>query len=166
MNRTLLLNATYEPITVIDWRKAITLLVLQKVEALAHYDNEIRSARRAVKLPAVVRLQRRVPWRKPTVRFNRRHVFARDKHTCQYCGHRMPASTLTFDHVVPRSHGGPTNWTNIVTSCVPCNQVKGDRTPEQASMKLLRRPYAPYWILSNGHEEAVEPSSLWEPYLW
>lgn len=166
MNRTLLLNATYEPLTVIDWRKAITMLVLQKVETLAHYDHEIRSSKRAMPLPAVVRLHSRVPWRKPSVRFNRRHVFARDRFTCQYCGQRSNSAELTFDHVLPRSHGGPTNWTNIVTSCVPCNQIKGDRTPERAGMKLMRKPFAPYWITHHGREEATEAPTLWEPYLW
>jgi len=164
MNRTLLLNATYEPITVIGWRKAITLLLLQKAEALAHYDNEIRSAQRSFQLPAVVRLQRRVPWRKPTVRFNRRHVFARDDHVCQYCGQKKPASSLTFDHVIPRCHGGKTNWTNIVTACMDCNHAKGGRTPEQASMKLRRRPFTPFWLLDS--QDKVHETSLWEPYLW
>ena len=166
MHRTLLLNATYEPMTVIDWRKAVTLVLLRKVEALAHYERDVRSPMRTMRLPAVVRLQRRVPWRKPTVQFNRRHVFARDGYRCQYCGDRQPVSALTFDHVIPRSHGGPTNWTNIVTSCVPCNQYKGDRTPEEARMKLLKRPYAPYWLVSNTTEEVIEAPDLWSPYLW
>ena len=166
MNRTLLLNATYEPITVIDWRKAMTMVLLEKVEALAHYERRIASACRSLRLPAVVRLHRRVPWRRPGVRFNRRSVFARDAHVCQYCGGRFHPRELTFDHVMPRSRGGPTNWHNIVTCCVDCNQVKGDRTPEEAGMRLARKPYAPYWLVNRGHEDPVEADPLWEPYLW
>lgn len=167
MTRTLLLNATYEPLKVIDWRKAITLVFLDKVEALAHYDEQIASARRTLRLPAVVRLTERVPWRRPAVRFNRRGVFARDGYTCQYCGQRLPVRDLTLDHVVPRAQGGVTSWTNIVTSCSECNQFKGDRTPEEANLKLRSRPYAPYWQLNAGSEEAAqEVQRLWEPYLW
>ncbi len=166
MDRTLLLNSTYEPITVIPWRKAMTLVVLDKVEALAHYDRNINTARRSLRLPAVVRLNRRVPWRRPRIRFNRRAVFARDNHTCQYCGARGTSRELTFDHVVPRSRGGQTNWTNIVTCCVPCNQIKGDRTPEEADMALRVKPFTPYWLPENNSERVAATSELWEPYLW
>jgi 5-methylcytosine-specific restriction endonuclease McrA len=143
----------------------VTLMVLEKVEALAHYDRELRSSRWSVPLPAVVRLQRRVPWRRPTVSFSRKHVFCRDGHSCQYCGQAMSASELTFDHVVPRCQGGGTHWTNIVTCCRLCNQLKGDRTPAEASMELLRQPFVPYWV-NKGSELATEARSLWEPYLW
>ena len=167
MTRTLLLNATYEPLTIIDWQKAIALVFLRKGEVLAHYDRTVRSARQEHTLPAVVRLVRRVSWRKLGVRFSRHHVYKRDAFTCQYCNTQFPTSKLTLDHVVPRSVGGPTSWTNIVTCCVDCNQLKADQTPEQAGMRLARKPYAPYWMqLSVPRQDEDKAAELWEPYLW
>ena len=167
MTRTLLLNATYEPLTVIGWQKAMTLVTLHKVEVLAHYTRAVRSARREHNLPAVIRLTRRVSWRKLGIRFSRHHVYKRDAFTCQYCDTQLPASQLTLDHVTPRSTGGPTSWTNIVTCCVACNQLKADQTPEEAGMRLVRKPYAPYWMqLSVPNREDDQAAELWKPSLW
>jgi 5-methylcytosine-specific restriction endonuclease McrA len=151
----------------ISWQKAITLLFLRKVEALEHYEHKIRGGHNSIAQPAVVRLHRRVPWRKHGVRFSRRHVFQRDDHTCQYCAQHFVPRDLTFDHVMPRSRGGETSWTNIVTSCRRCNQRKGNRTPKEAGMKLLQRPYAPRWLPPHVRSHGVGgPHPLWEPYLW
>ena len=78
-----------------------------------------------------------------SVRFE---IFKRDSFTCQYCGQRMDTEDLTFDHVVPRAAGGKTTWENIVTCCVSCNHAKADRTPEQARMRLRRRPTKPRYL--------------------
>ncbi|MEO1266477.1 MAG: HNH endonuclease, partial [Myxococcota bacterium] len=142
-------------------------VALSKVEVLARYDATVRSARNEHALPAVIRLMRRVSWRKLGIRFSRHHVYKRDAFTCQYCNTHLPASKLTLDHVVPRSAGGPTSWTNIVTSCVDCNQLKADHTPEQAGMQLTRKPYAPYWMqLSVPNRDNSQAAELWKPYLW
>jgi 5-methylcytosine-specific restriction endonuclease McrA len=167
MTPTLLLDATYEPLQLISWQKAMTLLFLRKVEVLAHYEQHIHGGERSLAQPAVVRLNRRVPWRKSGVRFSRRHVFQRDGYACQYCGEVCAPRDLTFDHVFPRSRGGETGWSNIVTSCRACNQRKGDRTPEEARMTLLRRPVAPRWLPPHVKEQGISgPHPLWEPYLW
>lgn len=167
MHQTLLLNATYEPLTLINWQKALTLVILRKVEVLVHHEERVSSAKADHALPAVVRLIRRVAWRKLGIRFNRHNVYQRDRHQCQYCAKQFKAKDLTLDHVVPKSTGGPTSWTNIVTSCVPCNQRKADRTPEQAKMALLRKPYAPYWMqVSIPQRDDTGVSRLWKPYLW
>lgn len=96
-----------------------------------------------IQVPRVIRLLHydRVPRR--TVRFNRRNLFARDGHQCQYCGGDFPPSQLSFDHVMPRSRGGKTTWENIVSCCFRCNAKKGGRTPQEAKMKLIRRPHKP-----------------------
>jgi 5-methylcytosine-specific restriction endonuclease McrA len=144
---TLVLNATYQPVARIPWQRAITLLFLGKVEVLEEYeDKTIRSVSFEVKMPSVVRFFRLLKRRKPVVRFSRENVFARDQGRCQYCRRKVSRAEATYDHVVPRSQGGGTNWENIVIACVPCNQHKGGRTPEQAHMKLDKVPARPTWL--------------------
>lgn len=140
---TLILTQGYIPHRIVGWQKAMTLLFIGKAELVEAYDEEIRSVSATLPMPAVVRLTRGVRYHDPKVRFSRVNVLTRDGFRCQYCAESLPARDLTFDHVVPRSHGGETSWTNIVTACRPCNGKKGNRTPEQAGMKLLSRPVRP-----------------------
>jgi 5-methylcytosine-specific restriction endonuclease McrA len=141
--RTLLLNSTYEPLKVISWQRAVTLMWLGKVEVIRTYERDIRSVTFKIRMPAVVRLLRFIRRKRPQISFSRRNLFARDANSCQYCGGRREPSELTYDHVVPRSLGGKTDWHNIVTCCIECNRRKGGRTPEQAGMRLLRPPRRP-----------------------
>src|SRR6187401_1966344 len=145
MEQTLLLNATYEPLKVVNWQKAITLLCQGKVEVISVYDREIRAVSFSIKLPSVIRLLRyiKIKRRFDYVPFSRANIYARDNHSCQYCGEGFPTSELTFDHVVPVAHGGRKDWENIVTCCITCNRRKGGRTPEQAGMRLIRHPRRP-----------------------
>jgi 5-methylcytosine-specific restriction endonuclease McrA len=145
MEQTLLLNATYEPLKVVHWQKAITLWAQGKVEIVAEYDREIRSVSFSIKLPSVIRLLRRIRVRRPLqyVPFSRANNSARDDHSCQSCGDAFGAGELTFDHVVPVAQGGRKDWENIVTCCVTCNRRKGGRTPDQAGMRLIRHPKRP-----------------------
>lgn len=145
MERTLLLNASYEPLHIVSWKKAITLLFSGKVEVLAEYEREIHSVSFSVKLPSVVRLLRyiRIKRNLNQVKFSRINIYTRDDFTCQYCGHRFDSENLTFDHVIPATRGGDKSWENIVTCCFRCNRKKGGRTPRQAGMHLIRRPRAP-----------------------
>jgi 5-methylcytosine-specific restriction endonuclease McrA len=145
MEQTLLLNATYEPLKVVHWQKAITLWCQGKVEIIASHDREIRAVSFSLKLPSVIRLLRyvRIKKRFDYVPFSRANIYARDGYTCQYCAHSHPTQELTFDHVVPVSQGGRKDWENIVTCCVSCNRRKGGRTPEEARMRLVRPPRRP-----------------------
>ena len=141
--RTLLLNSTYEPLKVITWQRAITLAFLGKVEVIRNYERDIRSVTLKFRMPAVVRLLRFIRRKRPQVSFSRRNLFLRDHNTCQYCNQLRDPAQLTYDHVVPRSQGGKTDWLNIVTCCVDCNRRKGGRTPDQAGMRLTRAPKRP-----------------------
>ncbi|MFP3870678.1 MAG: HNH endonuclease [Syntrophobacteria bacterium] len=143
METVLLLNATYEPLRVISWKRAITLLTRGKVEVLETYEREVRSVTLAIRLPSVIRLLHLVRFREHSVRFSRQNIYIRDKYQCQYCGKTLNPCELTYDHVVPKSLGGKTAWENIVTCCLLCNKKKGGRTPEQAKMCLVRRPKRP-----------------------
>ncbi|MEX1129748.1 MAG: HNH endonuclease [Vicinamibacterales bacterium] len=146
MEQTLLLNATYEPLKVVHWQKAITLWCQGKVEVISVYnDREVRSVSFSFKLPSVIRLLRYIKIKRNInyVPFSRANIYARDDHSCQYCGKVHPTAELTFDHVVPVAQGGRKDWENIVTCCVACNRKKGGRTPAGAGMHLTRMPRRP-----------------------
>jgi 5-methylcytosine-specific restriction endonuclease McrA len=146
MEQVLLLNATFEPLKVIDWKRAVRLLTLGKVEVLKEYDREIRSVTFALKLPSVLRLLRFVRYRKKEVKFSRLNIYARDEFRCQYCGKKFEPRNLSFDHVVPKRFGGKTEWTNIVTACCRCNRRKGGRVLKDAGLRLLKKPTKPAWV--------------------
>jgi 5-methylcytosine-specific restriction endonuclease McrA len=145
MEQTLLLNASYEPLKVVPWQKAITLWCQGKVEIVSHHDREVRSVSFTFKLPSIIRLLRyiKIKRRFDYVPFSRANIYARDDHRCQYCASIFPTAELTFDHVVPVAQGGRKDWENIVTCCVACNRRKGGRTPAEAGMHLLRSPRRP-----------------------
>jgi 5-methylcytosine-specific restriction endonuclease McrA len=145
MEQTLLLNATYEPLRVVHWQKAITLWCQGKVEIVAHYEREVRSVSFSIKLPSVIRLLRRIRVRRAAecVPFSRANIYARDNHSCQYCGDALATAELTFDHVIPVAQGGRKDWENIVTCCISCNRQKGGRTPAEAHMRLMKAPRRP-----------------------
>jgi 5-methylcytosine-specific restriction endonuclease McrA len=141
---TLVLSISYEPIAKVSWQRAITLLWEGKVEVVEEYEDRIvRSVTLQFKMPCVIRLLRSIRGRKRAIRFSRENVYLRDNGKCQYCGVKVPRSDFTYDHVIPRSQGGPTTWENVVVCCTPCNQKKAGRTPEQANMNLIQRPTKP-----------------------
>jgi len=166
---TLLLNATYEPLRVLNWKRAITLLWQGKVEVLEVYDQEIRGVSISIRLPSVLRLLRVVRiknWHR-AVKFSRANIFLRDRNSCQYCKKRFRTEDLTFDHIVPIARGGKKNWENIVTACIKCNNKKSGRTPEEARMKLIKKPKKPNWqpslTLTIGIRNTPES---WRDYLY
>ncbi len=112
-------------------------------ERKSPHEDWIRAVRFEIQVPRIIRLLSydRVP--RKSLRFNRRNIFARDGHRCQYCGRSMPLAQLSIDHVLPRSRGGPTTWENVVCSCLTCNTKKGGRTPQEAHMRLIVPPAEP-----------------------
>ncbi len=161
MARSLVLNATYEPLCVVSARRAVVLVLAEKADVLHDTDEDMRSERLALKVPSVIRLRYfvKVPFRRRSA-LNRRAVFARDGGRCQYCG----AAAESIDHVVPRAKGGTHTWENVVAACRPCNTAKRDRLLSETSMVLRRRPSVPReltWItVAVG---TIPPH--WEPYL-
>ena len=165
--KTLLLDAGYSPISIISWTRAISLLWLGKVEVIEEYDREIRSPSVAVRLPAVVRLVRRIVRGKRRVRFSRQNIYLRDGGKCQYCQRSVELSECTFDHVVPRVKGGRTCWTNVVLACASCNRKKGAKTPQQAGLHLRKKPRMPShipYVVFKLHQLGEVPT-LWRDYL-
>lgn len=157
------------PVRVVNVRRAMTLMYRNCAEVISHeglqytsYDFDswcelsqlssvdkqpgevyLQAVGFEMLIPRIVRLVRFDRMPQQSLRFNRKNLFARDKHECQYCGKAEPTHKLSLDHVVPRSHGGPTTWENIVCCCLRCNGRKGGRTPKQANMKLRSRPIKP-----------------------
>lgn len=160
MHRTLLLNATFEPLCVVPIRRAVVLVLKGKAEIVTRSDAELHSARLTIPSPSVIRLVHfvRVPYRSRAP-LSRRAVFARDGHRCQYCN--RPAENI--DHVIPRSRGGQHVWENVVASCRPCNSRKENRLLHETDLRLRRRPVAPCgpWVVTSGGP--IEDS--WRPYL-
>jgi len=162
MSRALVLNASFEPLCVVTTRRALVLVLDEKAELLSATGQKFHSARAAFPEPSVVRLMTyvKVPYR-TRVALNRRAIFLRDDHRCQYCG----AAAENIDHVVPRSRGGLHRWDNVVAACRPCNARKEDRfLSEVTSMRLRRPPAAPtgrvWMLLAMG---GMRPE--WRPYL-
>lgn len=148
---TLLLNSSYEPIHIVNWKKAFCLFFQNKVEVLEEYQEVAHTVSKNYPIPAVIRL---IKWISPVkvpslVKFSRRNVYLRDGFICQYCGKHFPENQLTLDHVIPSVLGGKKCWENIVTACKKCNQLKGNRTPVEAHMKLLHHPKRPHLLSFN-----------------
>lgn len=162
MSRALVLNASFEPLCVVATRRALVLVLDDKAELISDTGNAFHSARSSFPEPSIVRLVTyvRVPFR-TRVALNRRAIFLRDGHRCQYCG----APSENIDHVIPRSRGGLHRWDNVVAACRPCNTRKEDRLlSEVTSMTLRRPPVAPsgrtWMLLAMG---GLRPE--WRPYL-
>ena len=143
----LVLNASYEPLSVVSTRRAVVLLLKDKAQLVEAAEAVLRAERVTLPVPLVIRLVAyvRIPhrWRLPVTR---RGVLARDTYACQYCGRQPGRKLLTVDHVVPRSQSGPKTWENLVTACSTCNRRKGGRRPEEAGMRLLAEPVAPRYV--------------------
>jgi len=149
------LNKAYMPLGVISWQDAISDWLNGKVEIIEEYEDKIIHKKYdkyldnfsdVIKMPAVVRLLHFVKPNKDIKfyqSFTRRNVYDRDRGKCQYCGAKISLKEMTYDHVYPQSKGGLTNWTNIVCSCLECNVKKGDKTLQEAGMKLINKPIAP-----------------------
>jgi 5-methylcytosine-specific restriction endonuclease McrA len=146
LGRSLVLNASFEPLGVVAVRRAVVLVLSEKAEVLEHDGMAFRSERLVLQAPSVVRLRYyvRVP-RRVHATPNRKAVFLRDGHVCQYCG--GPAENV--DHVVPRSRGGAHTWDNVVAACRRCNTRKENRLPQEVGLRLRRSPSSPadgFWL--------------------
>ena len=143
----LVLNAdfrplNYFPLSLWSWQEAVKAVFLDRVNVVSEYDTVIHSPSWEMRLPSVISLKEYVHLsRRPA--FTRFNVFLRDQFTCQYCGRDFPTHELTFDHVIPRSRGGRTEWSNVVTACGVCNLIKADKLVHEAGMHIRRRAAQP-----------------------
>jgi 5-methylcytosine-specific restriction endonuclease McrA len=155
-NKCLLLNADFSPLSVISWKKAIIWHIKYQdnpkygIDIIDFYkDDYIQCANnKKYPIPTVAKTKKFYKTIYQNVVFSRKNIFIRDNFTCQYCSKILEYRDLTYDHVIPKAlwdynRGTPTNWTNIVTSCVDCNRKKGNRTPKQANMHIKNLPIKP-----------------------
>jgi 5-methylcytosine-specific restriction endonuclease McrA len=198
MSQCLKLNASYMPIDIISWQEAITLWVSNKAEIISTYedkllhtgnrfdkpdfynktfiksiwDEKLESWKTVIEMPAVIRLFDFVSPKKNLKffeNFTRQNIYNRDGGICMYCGQSVTRNKFTFDHVIPKSRGGKTSWTNIVCCCLKCNSRKNNRTPIEAGMKLIKKPFAP--IIADDFNTGVlkrlkEISRVWNNEKW
>ena len=169
----LVLNAdfrplSYFPLSLWSWQDSIKAVFLDRVTIICEYDEAVSSPSMRLALPSVIALKQYVPQSRHPA-FTRFNVFLRDRFTCQYCNQALPASDLTFDHVIPRSKGGRSRWDNVVAACSPCNVRKSNKLPKSCGMTPLKQPHQPtIWELQE-RGRAFPPNYLhqsWRDYLY
>ena len=169
----LVLNAdfrplSYFPLSLWSWQDAIKAVFLDRVNIVQEYDQLVSSPSFEMQLPSVIALKEYVVQsRQPA--FTRFNVFLRDSFSCQYCASSFPANELTFDHVIPRSRGGGTNWQNVVAACTRCNLIKANKMPEKCGMHPIRKPIAPNTLQLQENGRRFPPNHLhhtWSDYLY
>jgi len=163
-SKVLVLNASYEPFSILDARNAVLLLFCGKAVTVAnHPEHRIRTICDSFPMPSIVRLTVFIHVQYRAAILNRKNLLRRDGFRCQYCGRKdLP---LTIDHLVPKSRGGESSWENLITACRACNTFKGNRTPVEADMHLLTKPTRPSNItLLRQHFQPV--ADEWKPYLF
>ena len=149
----LIINCNYTPLCTISWQKAMVLWYgsskgyKSNVEVVSYYKDSVKSVSKEIYIPSVIKLTKFYNFFKEEIKFCRKNIFIRDNYTCQYCGKK--SRKLTYDHVIPKSKWPAnsslkaTGWHNITTACLSCNLKKGDKTPQQAKMPLIKKPYIP-----------------------
>jgi 5-methylcytosine-specific restriction endonuclease McrA len=181
----LVLNKNWAPINVTNAKEAICLVmkgsaVIIDPETYEPHDLrtwiDVSAARKALEgavirtprlhliVPEVIRLSAYQGMGERTVVFSRRNIFKRDKYTCQYCGAQPGPAELTIDHILPKSKGGKSEWTNCVLACLECNARKADRTPQQAGITLRKQPKKPNWVALSHLPKGGRKIS-WEQFL-
>ncbi|HEC77835.1 MAG TPA: HNH endonuclease [candidate division WOR-3 bacterium] len=160
----LLLNQNYEPLTVLRVKRAITLLILGKVDLIENVDGKLlHSISLSYPVPSVIRLKYFVRIKRKEISLTKKNIIKRDNHQCQYCGKKT--GMMTTDHIIPKALGGADSWENLVCACLDCNNRKGNRSLKEAGMKLIRKPKRPNYftfVLT----ELGRPKDKWRPFLF
>ena len=159
----LVLNANYAPMTVCTAKRAISLHFLDKIDILSNYEEKINSPSLSLELPSVIKIRTYIKNNNMAVEISRKNILARDNYKCQYCGKQ--SMSLTVDHVIPKFRNGQDTWENLVAACKNCNQLKGEKTPEEAKMPLIKKPKRPNRI--HYFQRLVKDKQAdWRPYLF
>lgn len=185
--QVLVLNRLWQAVNVCSVRRALTLLFQGHAQAVLEagdgsfdtysfrewrdlsedepHPESIHTISFRIRIPRVILLLVFDELPAKEVKFTRHNIFERDKNTCQYCGRIFDRKDLNLDHVVPRDRGGPTNWENIVCSCIPCNTRKGNRTPQEANLRLIRKPRRPKWRPFLHVQVGIPAHDTWKHFI-
>jgi hypothetical protein len=158
MDKVLVLNSDFTPLNVTSVFKGFNLVNKGKAEILKSSEIPLKTGTYEFIRPLIIRLLNYVKFRLHKLKINRHRIYKRDGHECVYCGSKR---NLTIDHIIPKSKGGQNTWMNLITCCSSCNRMKGDRTPEDANMKMNFNPYEPN-IFSEIINSSVEP--IWNDF--
>lgn len=159
--KVLVLNASYEPLNICGWKRAVVLIYKGKAEQIEHNGKVVYPD---FHIPTVIRLRKYISIPYKEIPLTRRNLMYRDHYKCQYCGEKT--IDLTIDHVIPRSRGGSDSWENVVACCQKCNVKKGDRTPKESHMTLLKTPRTPFGHLYfEATRLATSHFPNWQKYL-
>jgi len=158
MEIVLVLNSDFSPLNLTSVRRGFNLVISGKAEILKFSELPILAGEKTYSKPQIIRLLSYVRFHDRSLKLNRQRILKRDNYRCSYCGSEK---NLTIDHIIPKSRGGKNTWTNLVTSCLKCNNKKNNRTPEEANMVLSHKPYEPSVI-----SEIINPkvSLIWEEF--
>lgn len=159
----LILNQNYEPLSITNIKRAICLVYLGKAEVVESYSFNIHTVAASLAAPSILRLLYFIHIKRSNLPLSKRNILKRDNYTCQYCGNK--SGPMTTDHVIPKRLGGRDSWDNLVCACIKCNNKKGDRTPEMASMKLIQLPRRPHFFFIV-HNLVTIPDEKWKQYLF
>ena len=162
--KVLLLNSSYEPISVINGKKAIIMLMTKKVDYIEKTKLLISSEKLKMSLPLIVKLKSYIYLNKRKISLTRKNIFKRDNYKCQYCGKNT--SSLTIDHVIPKNKGGRDSWENLVSACKTCNLNKGNTLLKDTAMSLIKIPKKPNYLIYMQDYVVNKEYKSWKPYLY
>ena len=161
-NKVLLLNNSYEPISIITAKKAIIMYFLDKVDVVKKSKIVINSLYLKFNIPEVIKLKNYIYIKHSKIPLTRKNILKRDNNTCQYCGKNK--SEITIDHILPKDKGGNDSWNNVVVACKRCNMIKGNYLLKDIDMQLIRKPFEPTKIIYL--QNVGKNNKSWHPYLY
>ena len=158
---TLKLDASWQPIEIIPVEKGFSMVYAGRAQPVENYTHG-PCAR--FLFPSVIVIKNYIQKRRLTMSPTRKNIYWRDKYICQYCDRQYKYKHLSLDHVIPKSRGGGRGWLNLVTCCHTCNQKKGNKTPSEASMRLINKPYVPKSSIIEFYHHIKIPDS-WHNFI-
>jgi len=161
--KVLLLNQSYQPLMILNAKRAVILSFTDKVDVIERYSSQIHSINLSMFLPSVIRLKNYVRFNKKNIPLTRRNILKRDNYICQYCNKK--SNFMTIDHIIPKHKGGRDLWENLVAACVSCNTKKGNKMLKDSGMLLNKKPKAPS-LLFNIQNNLSNSQDSWRPYLF
>ena len=161
--KVLVLNSSYEPLMVINAKRAILLVLSEKVDIIVNYSEFLKSTYSRFNLPSIILLKRYIKYHKNQITLSRKNLLKRDNKICQYCG--KTDTNMTIDHVIPKVKGGTDTWENLVVACFKCNSKKGNKLLSELTMQLIKKPSKPS-IITYLQNQVTLSQDDWKPYLY